>query len=133
MRSLYALILSFYLLVPLAAASWIEVAKAKDPLEYSLRQYAFVFGVALAGGLVSWFNKLRKGEVNQWSVSSLVGELTTSAFAGVLCFWVCEFSSVQPLLTAALTGLAGHAGARTITLLEEWGMKRAQKLAGPTQ
>ena len=39
-----------------------------------------------------------------------MGELFTSAFIGILTFWACEAMSVQPLVTAALAGMAGHAG-----------------------
>ena len=98
--------------------------KTKSPLDYSVGQYGFILGIALLGGLVSWWGKVRKGEIQVWSVNSLIGELATSALAGLLCFWICEWAGLAPLLTAALTGIFGHMGTRALTLLEEWGQAR---------
>lgn len=127
LRTLFTLLLSAHLLLPVTA--WAEV-KLKDPLDYSLKTYGFILATALFGGMVSWYAKVRRGELPLWSISSLVGELATSAFGGLLCFWICEAAGVSPLITAALTGVAGHMGARAITLLEEWGAKRAQRMLG---
>ena len=80
--------------------------------------------MALLGGLVGWAAKVRKGELPAWSINHLVGELATSALAGLLCFWICEWGGVAPLLTAALTGICGHMGTRALTMLEEWGKAR---------
>lgn len=107
-------------------------AADKDPLDYPLSQYAFLLGVALLGGLVSWWAKVRKGEASPWSLSTLIGELCTSAFAGLLAFWLCEWSGSPPLLTAAMVGIAGHMGARAIAGFEQWAQARAERLALPS-
>ncbi len=125
MRLVFSLLISFHLLIPIAV--WAQV-KLKDPLDYSLRTYGLMLGVALLGGFVSWYTKVRKGELPPWSLNHLVGELATSALAGLLCFWMCEWAGFQPLLTAALTGIAGHAGTRSISAFEEWAAKRALKM-----
>lgn len=121
-RLLFACLLSLHLLLP--AAAWAQV-KLKDPLDYSLRTYGVMLGIALLGGFVSWYAKVKKGELPAWSVHHLIGELATSALAGLLCFWLCEWANFQPLLTAALTGIAGHMGTRAITLYEQWASKQA--------
>jgi CHASE2 domain-containing sensor protein len=90
----------------------------KDPMSYPLSQYGFVLAVSLLGGIVGWFNKVRKGELQGSDLRVLMGELTTSALAGLLTFWICEWSGVSPLLTAAMAGVAGHMGTRGIVLLE---------------
>ena len=107
------------LLLPLAARS-----EPKDPLSYPVKQYGFVLGLALFGGLVSFYAKVKKGEAQALNVSQLVGELTTSAFAGLLCFWLCELAGAPALLGACLVGVAGHMGARAITAFETFAMKR---------
>lgn len=124
MRLILSIALCLHLLIP--AAVWAQV-KLKDPLDYSLRTYGLMLGVALLGGFVSWYAKVRKGDLPAWSLNHLVGELATSALAGLLCFWLCEWAGFQPLLTAALTGIAGHAGTRAIAAFEEWAAKRALK------
>lgn len=116
-RLLVTLVLVLHLLTPLAV--WAQ-DKGKNPLDYSLKQYALVLGVALLGGFVSWYGKVRSGALAATSINHLIGELCASAFAGLVCFWVCEWSGFPQLLTAALTGIMGHMGTRGITLLEEW-------------
>lgn len=123
-RTIFTVLLCMHLLLP--ATVWAQT-KLKDPLDYSLRTYGLFLGVALLGGVVSWYSKVRKGELPPWSLNHLIGELATSALAGLLCFWLCEWMGFAPLLTAALTGIAGHAGTRALTLLEEWAAKRAME------
>lgn len=101
------------LLLPLAAR-----ADSKDPLSYPLKQYGFILATALFGGLVSWYAKVKRGETQPWNITQLVGELTTSAFSGLLAFWLCELSNAPQLLTASLVGIAGHMGTRAITAFE---------------
>lgn len=125
-RLLLPLLLSAHLAFPVSA--WAQ-ANTKSPTDISLKTYGFMLGVALLGGLVSWYNKVRRGEIPLWSVHHLVGELATSALAGLLMFWFCEWAGFAPLLTAPLTGIAGHMGTRAITLFEEYATDRAKKAA----
>jgi hypothetical protein len=123
-RLIYTIVLCLHMLMPIAV--WAQV-RLKEPLDYSLRQYGVILGIALLGGIVNWYSKVRKGEIPLWSISHLVGEMATSAFAGLLCFWLCEGAGLAPLVTAALAGMSGHLGAKALDLVEEWGLKRARK------
>lgn len=100
------------------------LAEPKDPLSYPLKQYALMLGTALLGGLVSWAAKVKAGTVNAWNLMALIGELCTSAFAGLLCFWICESLSFPPLMTAALVGVAGHMGTRAINAFETMAQRK---------
>jgi hypothetical protein len=106
-------------------------AESKDPLSYPLKQYGFVLAMALLGGLVGWYAKVRKGEAQAWNLTQLIGELSTSAFAGLLCFWLCELSGAPPLLAACLVGVAGHMGTRAIATFEAFAMRRWAPGAAP--
>lgn len=97
---------------------------SQDPLDYSVRQYGLTLGVALLGGLVSWITKVRRGEANPWNVMQLTGELATSAFAGLIAFWLCGAFGIPPLITAALVGVAGHMGTRAIVIFEQWAERK---------
>jgi hypothetical protein len=121
------LILCIHLMAPLAAHAQTVI---KTPISYSLQEYGFVLATALLGGLASWYMKVRKGELLAWNLSALIGELCVSAFAGLLAFWVCEALGVQPLVTAAVIGVSGHAGARGIAWLESLGQKFVEKKLG---
>lgn len=126
LRLVFTLLLSLHLLLPIVAHAQ---STARSPLDYPLKQYGLILGIALLGGFVNWYAKVRKGEIPVFSLNHLVGELTTSAFAGLLCFWLCESAAISPLVTAALAGVAGHMGARAITALEEWAATRLGKIA----
>ncbi len=105
-----------------------HAAPHSDPLELPLKQYALVLAVALLGGIVSFYSKVRAGSVAAWNVFHLIGEMATSAFAGLLAFWICAYVDLAPLLTAAIVGIAGHMGARAISAFERWAQKRAGSL-----
>jgi len=50
----------------------------------------------------------------------IIGELTTSGFAGVMTFWLCEAADINGLITAVLIGISGHMGGRAIFIIEKW-------------
>lgn len=96
----------------------------KDPTSYALATYLWVSILSAWGGIVNWMRK-RRGEVARpFNFMELVGEIMTSAFAGVLTFWLCEASGIQPLITAALVGISGHMGSRAIYHMETWAETR---------
>ncbi len=101
----------------------------KDPLDYSLRQYGLVLLFALLGGLVSWVSKVRAGKLRAFQMLHLVGELATSALAGLLMFYFCEWLGLPKLLTICLVGVFGHMGTRGIALFEQWAERRFHSLA----
>jgi hypothetical protein len=90
----------------------------KDPTTYSLLTYAWVLLLAGLGGVVSFVRKVKQGHSRAFNVAELVGELVTSAFAGILTFWLCEAAEIRPLITAAFVGIAGHMGSRAIFYME---------------
>lgn len=91
----------------------------KDPTNYSLLTYAWVLLLSSWGGVVSFLRKRREGVVRPFNIVELIGEMVTSAFAGVLTFWMCEASGFHPLITASLVGISGHMGSRAIFHLEQ--------------
>lgn len=102
----------------------------KSPLSYSLREYGVILGIALLGGFASWYSRVRKGEADMLNISALIGELAISAFAGLIAFWICESLDLSPLITAAVAGMAGHAGGNGISWLESLGKRYAERRVG---
>lgn len=96
----------------------------KDPLSYSLVTYAWVFVLSMLGGIVSFNTKLRNGTARPFNIMELLGEILTSAFVGVLTFYLCEATGVPQLVSAALVGISGHMGSRAIFRLEMWAQRR---------
>lgn len=130
MNILVHLAMCLYLLAPIHAWAQTQPLSPKDPLSYPLRTYGFMLAVAILGGFVSWYAKVRRNEIPGGSVFHLIGEITTSAFAGMLTFFACEYANFPQLLTAALVGVSGHMGAKIITLVEEAAKKRIEQRAG---
>ena len=115
MKRLTALLLAIHLTAQAADAS---------PLDLPIRQYVLVLIVAILGGVVSFYAKVRQGYVKAWNVFHLIGEMATSAFSGLLAFWICTFANTPELLTIAFVGISGHMGARAIALFEVWMQKK---------
>lgn len=90
----------------------------KSPESYHWLTYAWVFGLSALGGAVSFIRKVREGRARAFNITEFVGELFTSAFAGVLTFYLCEWSNFAPLATAAFVGIAGHMGSRALFQIE---------------
>ena len=130
MRIFISVLISLHLLVPIAV--WAQ-SVVKTPLSYSLQEYGIVLGTALLGGLASWWMKVRRGEILAWNLSSLIGELCVSAFAGLVAFWLCEYFTLNPLLTSAIVGMSGHAGAKGLIWVESAGQKVLEKKLGIEQ
>lgn len=127
MRLLVGILISLHMLVPIAV--WAQVV-VKTPMSYSLHEYSIVLGTALLGGMASWWMKVRRGELLAWNLSALIGELCVSAFAGLLAFWLCEYFTLNPLLTSAIVGMSGHAGAKGLIWIESLGQRVIEKKLG---
>lgn len=112
-RVLAGVLLSLHL----GAATATTVSGGRDPLDLPLRQYGAMLAAALLGGFVSWVGRVRAGQAAV-TVFSFVGEMCTSAFAGLLCFWTFEAMGIDRLYTIACVGVAGHMGTRAIVLAE---------------
>jgi len=92
----------------------------KDPTTYSLVTYAWVFFLSAWGGFINFWGKVKRGDARFLNITELIGELMTSAFAGIMTFYLCEAASIDALLTAAMVGISGHMGSRAIFMFEKW-------------
>ena len=92
----------------------------KSPETYSLITYAWVCALALWGGIVNYRTRVKQGYIEKFSLMELAGEMSTSAFAGVMAFYICEAGSFPQVATAAIVGVSGHMGGRAIFLVEQF-------------
>lgn len=92
----------------------------KDPSNFTLLTYAWVIAISSWGGIVNFHTKLRAGIARPFNVVELIGEIVTSAFVGVVTFWLCEAAGFQHLVTAALVAITGHMGSRALFQFEKW-------------
>ena len=92
----------------------------KDPSSYGWITYGWVFALACLGGATSFAAKVRTGAARWFNLTEMLGELFTSAFAGIVTFYLCEAAQFHGLMTAALVGVAGHMGSRAIFIMERF-------------
>ena len=88
------------------------------PLDYPIKQWLFILVMSLLGGLASWYSKVKRGEVHATNLFALAGEFVVSALAGLLAFLVCDYFKAPLGITGAAAGLAGHAGAKALSVVE---------------
>jgi len=74
----------------------------------------------MLGGAANFFQRVRDGMTEKWSVFEFIGELVISAFTGIVTFYLCEAADLPPLVTAAFVGISGHMGSRAIMILENY-------------
>lgn len=104
----------------------------KDPNNYvSLLQFIGFAALALWGGFVSYYQRfLRVGR--EFRLMIFVGELSTSALAGIVTFYLCRAYDISEPLTAAFVALAGHAGGKLLEMAETIMRRKASSLVGPS-
>ena len=105
------------------------VSVGKDPTTYAWLTYLWVFGLSSWGGFVSFMRKRRQGQARPFNLAEFIGEIATSAFAGVLTFYLAESAGAPQLLTAAMVAISGHMGGRAVFLMETW-MERKFPIVG---
>ena len=73
--------------------------------------------IAMFGGLVSFIRKLNESTTPlslRVIFMKLLGELTVSAFAGLMVYLLCRYWGFPDLLTGFAAGIAGHLGGKAI-------------------
>lgn len=80
---------------------------------------AMMMLVSLWGGFVNYLGRIKSGAVKHFNLIELAGEFAISSFAGLIVGLVLLAFDVNVVLTVSLAGVAGHAGARTMYLLDK--------------
>jgi hypothetical protein len=78
----------------------------KEPFVNSgIVTYAWVIGISLWGGIVSYFDKKEP-----FNMVRLIAHLSSSSFAGLMTFFLCQYGNMPGPLTGVLCGVAAHMG-----------------------
>ncbi len=101
------------------AAKKMRTMIEKDPTTYSLLTYLWVFGLAAWGGVINFVQRIKTEQARPHNFMEFIGEIMTSAFAGLVTFYLCEAGGIDQLYTAVMVGITGHMGTRGIYLLEK--------------
>lgn len=90
----------------------------RDPTSWSAATWLLAVGMAIIGGLVNWWTRVRNGSARALNIIELIGEIVTSGFVGVLVFMLLDALD-QPLgVCAAASGVGGHMATRLLFLAE---------------
>lgn len=95
-----------------------------NPENYSIITYIWVLGLSILGGTAHNISKIKNGTLKRFSIPEWIGDITISAFIGIVTFYLCEYAGFTPPLTAALVGIASHMGTRAIVIFERFLLKR---------
>ena len=113
------LILEGLLFICLACYPLIVRASTSQFYEtYSIWTFLWVLGFSSLGGLVAYISRVSRGEVKVFRLIELIGELTVSAFVGLLTFFFCKKADLDAETTAMFIGITGHMGSRAMLFFE---------------
>jgi hypothetical protein len=112
---------SLLVVVAIGCVSTLATATGeRNPFDYSVLTYLWVLSLSAFGGIVNFSHKLQDGRTSVFRVTEFIGEVVTSAFAGLLTFWLCEAANIDRLLSAVMIAVSGHMGSRAIFRMERW-------------
>lgn len=92
-----------------------------DPFDYPISRYLLFAAIGVMGGLVARLQYWAGGEQPhclKCALFRLLADLLTSAFCGILIFWISAHFELSGVIAAALAGICGHMGSRSLFLLE---------------
>lgn len=98
----------------------------KDPVVLNVASISWVLALSGLGGLAAYLHKLKKGHTRAFSVAEFIGEGIIACFAGLITFLVAKHFNVDPVLSHAMAGIAGHMGSRAIEMMERIAFKNLQ-------
>jgi LydA holin phage, holin superfamily III len=97
---------------------------------FNFATFATALIMSAWGGVVGFLYRCRRKYVKFCWLDFFI-EVSSSMFAGVTVFILSiGLLNASPMVAAAFSGIAGHAGARTIILLTRIFFKRGESLIG---
>lgn len=93
--------------------------------EYGLIGYTWILIVVLWGSTARYLGSLngKKATFLGWLTETII-----CAFVGVIAGMVCQFYSLDILLTAAISGIAAHNGTRSLYFITQIIKRNAQPI-----
>lgn len=92
----------------------------KDPTLWGVSSWIFALSMPIAGGLVNWYSKVKKGKTRVFNFVELIGEIFTSAFVGLGTVMLLSSYDQPPGVCAAFAGISGHFATRILFLVEQY-------------
>jgi hypothetical protein len=90
----------------------------KDPTTWNLATWVLALAMAMGGGFVNWYAKVKHSHTRAFNLLELVGEIFTSGFVGTGVFMTLDGFGQPMSLCAAGAGVGGHMAARLLFIIE---------------
>jgi hypothetical protein len=92
----------------------------KDPNTWTWGTWALATCIPIAGGIVNWYHKVKRGHTRAFNLIELIGEIFTSGFVGLMVFLGLSSLEYPIGLCAAASGVSGHMATRLLFLVETY-------------
>ena len=90
----------------------------KDPANWALGTWVLALSMAVGGGLINWYAKLKRGHARVFNFVELIGEIFTSGLVGLSIFMLLDSWDQPAGLCAAAAGVSGHMATRLLFAVE---------------
>lgn len=90
----------------------LDVAAMRTLITEFLNHYAWIFVLAMSGGLTSFSNQVWVQKTRTFSLGAFLTEMLTASFAGIIAYFLCQAANISPMMQSAVIGISGHMGTR---------------------
>lgn len=90
----------------------------KDPANWAAATWLLALSMAVAGGVINWYARVKRGHARAFNFIELVGEIFTSGFVGLGIFMLLASWDQPAGVCAAAAGVSGHMATRLLFAVE---------------
>ncbi len=90
----------------------------KDPTTWALGTWILALSMAVGGGLVNWYARIKRGHARAFNFVELIGEIFTSGLVGLGIFMLLSSWDQPAGACAAAAGVSGHMATRLLFAVE---------------
>lgn len=101
----------------------------KDPTTWHFATWLLALAMAMGGGFVNWYAKVKVSHTRAFNLLELIGEMVTSGFVGTGVFMTLDGFGQPASLCAAGAGVGGHMAARLLFIIERLIEQKLKKVA----
>lgn len=102
----------------------------KDPTTWAAVTWTLAIVMAVGGGAVNWYQRVKKGHIKVFNFVELIGECFLSGFVGLAVFMLLAGLEYPQGVCAGAAGICGHMGTRLLFAVERLIEARLEAAAG---
>lgn len=90
----------------------------KDPANWAAATWILALSMAVGGGVINWYARIKRSHVLAFNFIELIGEIFTSGLVGLSIFMLLSSWDQPAGSCAAAAGVAGHMATRLLFAIE---------------